>query len=114
MKTEVQGISINGVDYIPKSTVPSVPQVASAIKIVILQRGWVIVGFYKRDGDNCSLTNASVLRNFGTTRGLGEIAQSGPTKDTKLDPCNGLVEFHRLTEVATISCEVSRWSNKLV
>lgn len=112
MKTEVQELSVNGVTYVPKGN--AAPQVAGPIKIVILQRGWVMVGYYKRDGENCSLTNASVLRNFGTTKGLGEIAAGGPTSSTKMDPCNGLVEFHRLTEVATISCQESKWASKLV
>jgi hypothetical protein len=105
-------IVINGVEYVPKSEIKT--QAPGAVKIVILQRGWVMVGYYKREGDNCSLSNASVIRTFGTTNGLGEIAAGGPTKETKLDPCNGLVEFHRLTEVATITCEDSKWVSKLV
>lgn len=113
MKIDAQELEVNGVKYVPKgSSVPS--QSPGPVKIVILQRGWVMVGYYKRDGDNCQLHNASVLRNFGTTKGLGEIAAAGPTSSTKLDPCNGLVEFHRLTEVATISCKEDKWVSKLV
>lgn len=113
MKIDANEIQVNGVQYVPKTTQQTKYQ-EGPIKIVVLQRGWVMVGYYKRDGDNCTLQNAAVLRSFGTTKGLGEIAASGPTSSTKLDPCNGLVEFHRLTEVATITCKESAWASKLV
>lgn len=83
------------------------------IKIVILQRGWILVGRFSRKGSDCKMTDASVIRNWGTTKGLGEIAQSGPTASTKLDKCFGLVEFDYLTMVASISCEEKVWEQKL-
>lgn len=98
----MENVVINGIEYAPL-------QKGSEVRICILQRGWVMVGYYQRDGDNCSLTKASVIRNWGTTRGLGEIAAGGPKTETKLDPTNGLVEFHRLTEVATIVCKEDAW-----
>lgn len=99
-------VIVNGIEYAPV-------QRGSEVRICILQRGWVMVGYYKREGDNVSLTKASVIRNWGTTKGLGEIAVDGPKKDTKLDPTNGLVEFHRLTEVATIVCAEDAWAKLL-
>lgn len=113
METTVNEISINGQTYVPKGS-QVIEQKPGAVKIVILQRGWVMVGYYRRDGDNCSLTNASVIRTWGTTKGLGEIAKDGPKSSTTLDPTNGLVEFHRLTEVAAITCNESKWSKHLV
>jgi hypothetical protein len=83
------------------------------IKIVILQRGWTMVGRFERNGSDCKLHNASVIRAWGTTKGLGEIAQGGPTLSTKLDPCGGLVEFDYLTVVATLSCEEKKWEKEL-
>jgi hypothetical protein len=82
------------------------------IKIVILQRGWVMVGRFSRVGSDCKLHDASVIRIWGTTRGLGEIAQNGPTEKTILDKC-GTVEFDYLTVVAAISCEAKKWENAL-
>jgi len=82
------------------------------IKIVILQRGWVMVGRFSRVGSDCKLHDASVIRIWGTTRGLGEIAQNGPTEKTILDKC-GKVEFDYLTVVAAISCEVKKWESVL-
>lgn len=102
-----KSIVIDGLEYKPTT------QSASPIRIVILQRGWVMIGRYERDGDNCKLHNAAVIRIWGTTRGLGELALNGPTTETKIDPTNGLVEFHRLTEIATIVAEESKWKNHL-
>ena len=82
------------------------------IRIVILQRGWVYIGKYYQSGDECWLENASCIRNWGTTRGLGELAQDGPNSNTKLDPCPP-VRFHRLTIVATIDTNQDIWSKKL-
>lgn len=97
-----KSIIVDGVEYKPT-------QAHGQVRIVVLQRGWVIVGRYVRDGENCYLHGASVIRNWGTTKGLGELALEGPKKDTKLDPTNGLVEFHRLTEICTIACEDAKW-----
>ena len=68
-----------------------------------------MVGRFERNGSDCKLHNASVIRSWGTTKGLGEIAKDGPTSNTKLDPCNGLVEFDYLTVVASISCVEEKW-----
>lgn len=93
---------------------PGTKQITSPpVRIVVLQRGWVMVGRYVRDGDNCRLYNASVIRNWGTTKGLGELALEGPKVSTKLDPTNGLVEFHRLTEICTVMCEEGKWASQL-
>ena len=102
MKTVI----IDDVKYEPKESIGN-------IKIVILQRGWVMVGRFERNGSDCKLHNASVIRSWGTSKGLGEIANGGPTSNTKLDPTNGLVEFDYLTVVASISCEDKKWENKL-
>ena len=44
-----QSIQINGVEYVPKSSQPYV-EPSGDIKIVVLQRGWVMVGRLERDG----------------------------------------------------------------
>lgn len=83
------------------------------VRIVILQRGWVMVGSYSKEGSQCFLRNGSVVRWWGTTRGLGEIAAGGPTEKTKLDPCHGQVEFHELTAIAIIRCNPEKWRDAL-
>ena len=88
-------------------------QIDGEIKICILQRGWVMIGRFERKGSDCKLHQASVIRNWGTKKGLGELAGEGPKKDTILDKCNGLVEFDYLTVVATISCNQDVWQKEL-
>jgi hypothetical protein len=82
------------------------------VRIVILQRGWVAVGKYTQDGENCRLENASIIRRWGTTKGLGQIAADGPTSNTVLDKCPTL-RFNVLTVIATIDCEGSKWAAHL-
>ena len=105
-------VLVNGVEYVPKSSQPVV-EPSGPTKIVILQRGWVMVGRLERNGSDCKLHNASVIRTWGTTKGLGEIAMNGPTANTKLDKCGGVVEFDYLTVVAALSVEESKWKSAL-
>lgn len=103
---------INGVEYVEKSKANQV-QHEGPIKIVVLQRGWVLIGKFERKADQCFLHNASTIRVWGTKKGLGELAKDGPQKDTVLDKCNGVVEFEALTKVLSIDVEQSLWANKL-
>jgi hypothetical protein len=77
-------------------------------RIVILQRGWVMVGDFHQDGEKCWLTNGAVVRFWGTTEGLGELAIKGPLKDTKLDKIPE-THFHELTIIASVKCDEKAW-----
>ena len=113
MNTEnINEIEINGQKYVPKSSVTQ-PEITGDIKIVVLQRGWVMVGRLERKESECKLHNASVIRVWGTTKGIGEIAVNGPLSATKLDKCGAVVEFDYLTVVCAIACDESKWANKL-
>ncbi|MEV0360111.1 hypothetical protein AB0H71_29035 [Nocardia sp. NPDC050697] len=105
-----KSITLDGVEYVPKG---SEEPKNSNIKIVILQRGWVFIGRYSEDGDSCALDNAYVIRRWGTTNGLGELALEGKKTNTKLDKV-GRVEFHRLTIVATLNAKEELWTSELV
>lgn len=97
-------VMIDGVEYVEKV------KEGYDLQIVILQRGWVMIGYLNRIDDKWfSLANAHVIRRWGTTKGLGEIAVGGPTSETVLDACNGEVKFHELTVVAMIKAEGKRW-----
>ena len=76
--------------------------------IVVLQRGWVLIGDLMKQGHDCVLTNASVIRHWGTTKGLGEIAENGKTDKTILDP-TPQVSFNELTAILFIKCNESKW-----
>lgn len=108
--TKPKTMTINGVEYVAKG---SEEPKNSNIKIVILQRGWVFIGRYSEDGDQCFLDNAYSIRRWGTTNGLGELALEGKKTNTKLDKA-GRVEFHRLTVVATLNAKEELWNNELV
>lgn len=77
-------------------------------RIVVLQRGWVVVGRYSEGGDEIVVTDAKVIRRWGTTTGLGQLC-SGPLADTVTDPA-GTVRAHRMSVVMTMDCEDGSWS----
>lgn len=108
----VETIKIDDVEYIRADSVKH-EDIKGNLKIVLLQRGWVFVGYLERNGSQCVLRQASNIRRWGTSKGLGEIAEGGPTNETKLDKCYGEVEFDYLTVVATISCKESKWKKSL-
>ncbi|MEL7628745.1 hypothetical protein AAGW04_07035 [Pectobacterium aroidearum] len=66
--------------------------------IVTLQRGWIVVGNVTKSGDYLSISNAAVIELWGTTDGLGQLAISGPTSDTRLRKTSDLLT-HELTVV---------------
>ena len=77
-------------------------------QIIIAQRGWVFVGDVERSGDDVTITNAQCIRRWGTTKGLGQIAMNGPTRDTVLDDM-GTVRLHALAVVASLDCGTAKW-----
>jgi hypothetical protein len=105
-KQTITELEINGTTYVPKDS--QTQEYTGDIKIVVLQRGWVYIGRFERNGNDCKLHNAYNIRIWGTTKGLCELTD-GPTSSTKLDKCNGLVEFDWLTVVNTITVDSSKW-----
>ena len=77
-------------------------------QILVLQRGWVIVGTVKKEGDYLVVEDAAVIRFWGTTKGIGQLALDGVQSGTKIDPC-GFVRVHELTCVMAIRCEHASW-----
>lgn len=108
MNQEINEVEINGVKYIRKDSVKEVKEFTGDIKIVILQRGWVYIERFERNGNDCKLHNAYNIRVWGTSKGLPELV-NGATSKTVLDKCDGVVEFDWLTVVHTITCNKSAW-----
>lgn len=106
--TTINEVEINGKTYVLKGTEKKA--LTGNIKIVILQRGWVFVGRFTKSGQECVLNNAYCIRQWGTTKGLGELV-SGPTSKTVLDDA-GTVRFNELTVVATVDADESGWGKK--
>ena len=76
-------------------------------RIVVLLAGWVFIGdYHPAAGANPAyLTEASNVRKWGTTAGLGELALTGPTRSTVLDPCGVLVLDNPGAVLYTIRCD---------
>ena len=77
-------------------------------QIAVLQRGWVVVGDVNKVGDELVIENASVIRVWGTTKGLGELVK-GPTKRTVLDKA-GTITVHQLAVVFLLDVDADKWS----
>ena len=60
------------------------PMTMAQLEIYVMDRGWVVVG-RKTKKDTSVLQDAAVVRRWGTTTGLGELADKGPQENTVLD-----------------------------
>ena len=110
MTTQINELEINGKTYVPKDSIKEnlSPNYLGDVKIVVLQRGWVYIGRLKKEGNLCQLSNAYCIRTWGTTKGLQELV-NGATSSTKLDKCEGVVEFDYLTVIHTITVNPDKW-----
>ena len=77
--------------------------------ILVLERGHVAIGNLIDAGVIIGLDNAFIIRVWGTTRGLGEIAYGGPTQKTKLDPCPP-IRTHVLKVIMRMECNAEAWA----
>ncbi len=57
------------------------------IKLVIVDNGFAYIGRTVLEGGYYIISSAANVRKAGTTRGFGQIAFDGPTKETELDRC---------------------------
>jgi anti-sigma regulatory factor (Ser/Thr protein kinase) len=97
-------IMIDGVKYV---RVDVVEATKGNIKIVVLDRGFVYVGRVVIEGDFVVITNAKNIRQWGTTKGLGELV-NGPTPSTKLDEV-GTVRAPLRALISLIDVDQSKW-----
>jgi len=79
--------------------------------IVVLDKGFVYVGQLMTDDKFLTITDAKNIRRWGTTRGLGQLAQEGPQTNTALDNV-GVVRALIGELKHWILCEVGAWKNK--
>lgn len=84
------------------------------IRIAVLQRGHVVIGVYSQTGNIGRLEKASVIRRWGTSKGLGELAMSGPLSEnekngpTILDACPP-VSFHVREVIMMMEVNKDAW-----
>ena len=85
------------------------------IEIVVLTNSLVYVGEVVYHEDSLRIAPAWNIRRFGTTRGLGEIALNGPTRDTILDPSGPIKVFYESKSwIHSMECEQEPWIKKLL
>jgi hypothetical protein len=104
-ENKMREVIIDGIKYIEQNK-------ESSIKVVILQRGWNMIGRFQREGMDCTLTDAYVIRRWGTNKGLGQLAIEGMQSETVLDKV-GIAHFDYLTVVAAFDCNQSKWDKNL-
>lgn len=95
-------IEINGKMY------QAVDRDSERMQIICCHRGFVFVGMVADSELEVVIRQASCVRKWGTTSGIGEIASNGPTEKTVLDFA-GTVRVHPLSVVCRIDCEADRW-----
>lgn len=102
-----ESIKIDDVEYIRKNT-----SVEGDIKIVVLDRGYVYVGYVtepETEGGMIIIKNAKNIRQWGTTKGLGELV-NGPLANTKLDNV-GTVRAPARALISLIDVEQTKWNS---
>jgi len=107
--TNKNKIEIDGISYIKESSLDSKKYIASTIQIVVLNRGWIVIGKVTESASKTIIKDASVIRYWGTTNGLGELAEHGKTDKTKLDSCPDIT-VETCNIVLTMNCNQSNWS----
>lgn len=98
-------ITIDDVKYVRAD---SIPNTDGDIKIVVLDRGFVYVGHVSVDSDFVVIKNAKNIRQWGTTKGLGELV-NGPLTNTKLDNV-GTVRAPSRALISLIDVEQAKWN----
>lgn len=98
-------MKIDDVEYVRAD---SVAKPETTIQIVNLPYGNVVAGRVEDLGDKLRIYDAAVVRIWGTTKGLGEIAEGGPTDKTKLDKCPPLT-IQKTACVFRMDCKEGNW-----
>ena len=85
------------------------------IRIMVLDRGRVKVGrlsYHPQLAFHWLLTDARIIRQWGTTEGLEQIANDGPTNGTKLDrACDCIIPFRAVIEI--LEANETKWKPHL-
>lgn len=82
------------------------------LHIYVLDRGFVVVGERtdQPDKDTVVLKHAAIVRRWGTSTGLGELAYEGPRPRTVLDHLPTGVQFIPKPGLPIIPCNKDAWS----
>ena len=77
--------------------------------ICVMDKGFIYVGNLTIANGIVTIADAKNIRRWGTTNGLGQLAEQGAQADTKLDEY-GTVRSLQSELKHWIKCKVSAWS----
>lgn len=95
MKPET--MMIDDVKYVREDSIRKSIEIGEK-RIIVADRGWVFAGECEDNEDgSVTIRNAKNIRRWGTSTGLGELA-NGPTSKTVVDPagtvrCTPIISF---------------------
>jgi len=101
--TARQSITVDGTTYLKAPEPTEAP-----LSIIVADRGWVFVGHMRTDEASHKMHDARVVRRWGTSKGLAELAIRGPSENTKLDTA-AAVTIPNSSVVAVFTCDESKW-----
>lgn len=74
-------------------------------KIAVLTNGWVLVGVVEDEHERALVfSRAAVLRRWGTTKGIGELAH-GPLAETIVDVIAQRTDIERKNLLYSFECQ---------
>lgn len=83
------------------------------MNIYVMTNGFVVCGVPRDGGPGSLLTldTCGVIRRYGTTKGLGELADRGPLSDTIIDRDPDGTQLNLLYVMRALPCNEQAWSN---
>ncbi len=86
------------------------------LQIFVCDRGRVLVGVPQQDAKDwftLVLTHCAIVRKWGTTAGLGQLAAEGPRPETTLDLCPDGTTLNKRYVMETNPCNERAWAKYL-
>lgn len=93
-----------------KCTASTDAKLNEGLCICVMDKGFVYVGVLTIDSQAVTIANAKNIRRWGTTHGLGQLANNGPQEHTKMDDC-GMVRCLSTELKHWIPCKGEAWNN---
>lgn len=94
-----------------EETAESKPSNEEKLQIVVLPYGNVMVGKVTQQGEIVTISNGYAVRRWGTSAGLGQLANKGPRTETKLDKFYKTVTIHKLNVIFYLDCNITNWAH---
>lgn len=84
--------------------------------IFVMERGFVLVGTCTQSKEDYlfwTLTQCGSVRRWGTTKGLGQLANEGPKSETIIDAEPDGTEISKKATYRRIPCNMKAWAKYL-